>query len=193
MPSVLLPLAPGFEELEAVTVIDLLRRAGIDVTVAGLVSGPGPGPEPVRGSRGTLIVPDTSFDAAFARDYDMLVLPGGEPGATHLQNDPRITRLIQTTREAGRRLAAVCAAPRVLAAAGALDERRATCYSGAIDPAVYPRVRLTQHAVVTDGNVTTSRGPGTAMDFALELIELLVGKEKRDDVEARLLRTTVEA
>jgi 4-methyl-5(b-hydroxyethyl)-thiazole monophosphate biosynthesis len=183
MPSVLLPLAPGFEELEAVTVIDLLRRAGIDVTVAGLTAGP------IKGSRHTVVMPDLALDQALERDYDMLVLPGGEPGATNLQNDTRVTALVKKMQAGGHAIGAICAAPRVLAAAGALDGRRAACYTGAIDPAKYPRVQLAETAVVTDGNITTSRGPGTAMDFALELVERLVGKPKRDEVEARLLRS----
>lgn len=182
MPNVLLLLAPGFEELEAVTVIDLLRRAGIDITVAGLVPGP------VKGSRSTVLVPDTTLDEALARDYDMLVLPGGEPGATNLQRDARVTQLIRKLNDNERRIAAVCAAPRVLAAAGILDGRRATGYTGAIDAAKFPHVHMENLPVVTDGNVTTSRGPGTAMDFALELIELLSGKTKRDEVETKLLR-----
>ncbi len=184
MPTVLLPLAPGFEDIEAVTVIDLLRRAAIDVVIAGL------NPGPVKSNHATVILPDTTLDEALKRDYDMLVLPGGEPGATNLQQDARIAQLIRKMHLNNRRVAAICAAPRVLAAAGALDDRRATCYTDAIDPAKYPRVQLTQLAVVTDGNVTTSRGPGTAMDFALELIELLAGKAKRDEVEIPLLRPT---
>ena len=184
MPSVLLPLAPGFEELEAVTVIDLLRRAGVEVTVAGLITGP------ITGSRLTVVIPDMTLEQALERDYDMLVLPGGEPGATNLQNDARIAALVKKMHSTGRGIGAICAAPRVLAAAGVLDSRRASCYTGAIDPAKYPRVQLAELPVVTDGNVTTSRGPGTAMDFALELVERLTGKQKRDEVEARLLRST---
>ena len=183
MPRVLIPLAAGFEELEAVTVIDLLRRASIEVTVAGLAAGP------ITGSRNTVIVPDTTLDEALTRDYDMLVLPGGEPGATNLQNDARIAALIRKMQAANKGIGAICAAPRVLAAAGVLDGKRATCYSGAIDTAKFPRVQLAALAVVTDGNITTSRGPGTAMDFALELVERLAGKAKREDVEARLLRS----
>jgi 4-methyl-5(b-hydroxyethyl)-thiazole monophosphate biosynthesis len=183
MPRVLLPLAPGFEELEAVTVIDLLRRAGIEVVTAGLVNGP------VTGSRRTVLLPDTTLDEALTQDYDMLVLPGGEPGATNLQNDARIGALIGKMRVASKGIGAICAAPRVLAAAGALDGRRATCYDGAIDPEKYPRVQLTKSAVVTDGNITTSRGPGTAIEFALALIEQLAGAAKRNEVEARLLRS----
>lgn len=182
MAAVLVPLAPGFEELEAVTVIDLLRRAQIEVTVAGLAPGP------VTGSRGTVIQPDAALDAALSRDYHMVVLPGGQPGANNLENDPRITDLLRRMAAQHKYTAAICAAPKVLAAAGVLDGKRATSFPGALDPAKFPRVRVEKLAVVADGRVVTSRGPGTAMDFALELIELLAGKEKRDQVEAALQR-----
>lgn len=182
MTAVLVPLAPGFEDLEAVTVIDLLRRAQIDVTVAGLAPGP------VKGSRGTVIQPDTSLDAALQRDYDILVLPGGQPGANNLEADPRILDLLRRMAAQHKFTAAICAAPKVLAAAGVLEGKRATSYPGTIDPAKFPRVQLENLAVVTDGRVVTSRGPGTAMDFALELIGLLAGKDKRDQVEAALQR-----
>lgn len=182
MTAVLVPLAPGFEELEAVTVIDLLRRAQIEVTVAGLAPGP------VTGSRGTVIQPDTTLDEALRRDYDMVVLPGGQPGATNLENDPRIMALLRRLAAQNKYTAAICAAPRVLAAAGILDGKRATGFPGALDPAKFPRVQVEKLALVADGQVITSRGPGTAMDFALELIRLLAGKDKRDQVEAALQR-----
>ena len=182
MPRVLVPLAQGSEELEAVTIIDLLRRAQIEVTVAGLQSGP------VTGSRGTVIVPDASLDDAMNGDYDMVALPGGQPGATHLANDARILQLVKTMAARGKIVAAICAAPKVLAVAGLLDGKQATCFRGAIDPKAFPRIRLQTRPVVVDGNIVTSRGPGTAMDFALELIRMLVGREQRDAVEANLLR-----
>lgn len=182
MATVLVPLAQGCEELEAVTVIDLLRRAKIEVVTAGLVPGP------VKCSRGTVLVPDTTLDEALARDYDMVVLPGGEPGATNLANDARILKLLKTMAARHKRTAAICAAPKVLAAAGVLDGKRATSFPGALEPSKYPHIHLTQFSVVTDGAVTTSRGPGTAMDFALALIELLAGREKRDEVETALQR-----
>lgn len=182
MATVLVPLAQGMEELEAVTVIDLLRRAGIEVVTAGLDAGP------VKGSRGTVLLPDTTLDTALQREYDMLVLPGGQPGATHLEQDPRIIALVKKMAEDNRFTAAICAAPKVLARAGVLEGKRATSFPGALDPAQWPRVQLENRAVVTDGKVITSRGPGTAMDFALELIGLLAGKEKRDQVEAGLQR-----
>ena len=182
MATVLVPLAQGVEELEAVTVIDLLRRAGIEVVTAGLDE------TPVKASRGTVLLPDTTLERALARDYDMLVLPGGQPGATHLENDKRLLALIQKMARANRYTAAICAAPKVLARAGVLEGKRATSFPGALDPAHWPQVRMENRAVVTDGKVITSRGPGTAMDFALELIALLAGKEKRDQVEAGLQR-----
>lgn len=182
MPRVLVPLAPGFEELEAVTVVDLLRRAGVEVVTAGLADGP------VRASRGVVVVPDTTLDRVADDDFDMIVLPGGLPGADHLNADPRIHRILRRTAAAGGYTAAICAAPKVLAGAGLLDGRKATGYPGVLDRLNLPRTELLQRAVVTDGRIVTSRGPGTAMDFALELIERLLGKTKRDEVEAPLVR-----
>lgn len=182
MPRVLVPLAPGFEELEAVTVVDLLRRAGVEVVTAGLADGP------VRASRGVVVVPDTTLDRIADDDFDMIVLPGGLPGADHLNADPRIHRILRRTAAAGGYAAAICAAPKVLADAGLLDGRKATGYPGVLDRLNLPRTELLQRAVVTDGRIVTSRGPGTAMDFALELIERLLGKTKRDEVEAPLVR-----
>jgi 4-methyl-5(b-hydroxyethyl)-thiazole monophosphate biosynthesis len=182
MPRVLVPLAPGFEELEAVTVVDLLRRAGVEVVTAGLADGP------VRASRGVVVVPDTTLDRVADDDFDMIALPGGLPGADHLNADPRIHRILRRTAAAGGYAAAICAAPKVLADAGLLDGRKATGYPGVLDRLNLPRTELLQRAVVTDGRIVTSRGPGTAMDFALELIERLLGKTKRDEVEAPLVR-----
>lgn len=183
MAIVLVPLAEGFEELEAVTVIDLLRRADIEVVVAGL-SGPGP----VRASRGTAVVPDVDLDRALERSYDMVVLPGGLPGARHLTEDERIRALLQTMAAEGRYTAAICAAPMALADVGVLEGRRATAFPGVLDPASVPGLRYEEAAVVRDGHVITSRGPGTAMDFALELIEILSGQTVRDEVESQLQR-----
>jgi len=180
MPKVLIPLAPGCEELEAVTIIDLLRRAGIDVVSAGLDD------QPVKASRGVVLLPDTTLDHALAQEFDMLVLPGGQPGTNNLKADPRIVALLQKMARAGKYTCAICAAPAVLAAAGLLDGKQATCYPGSLDNA--RNVTLNAAPVVKDGNIITSRGPGTAMDFALELVETLAGKAKRDEVEAGLQR-----
>lgn len=183
MASVLVPLAPGCEELEAITVVDLLRRARLEVVTAGLVPGP------IKASRGTVLVPDTTLDQALQREYDMIVLPGGQPGARHLEHDPRLLALLQQMAANRRKqVAAICAAPAALAAAGILDGRRATAFPGALDTGRFPSVRLETAPVVIDGNIITSRGPGTAMDFALALIARLAGDERRAEVEAQLQR-----
>ncbi len=182
MSRVLIPLAQGCEELEAVTVIDLLRRAGIEVVVAGLQEGP------VVASRGTVLLPDITLDQVLDEDFDMVVLPGGMPGAEHLDQDPRIHRLVQRQAEGGRYTAAICAAPKVLANAGLLNGKQATSYPGFIDAMNLPATRVLEQSVVVDGRVITSRGPGTAMDFALELIAQLAGEPKRAEVEGPLLR-----
>lgn len=182
MARVLVPLAQGCEELEAVTIIDLLRRAGVEVVTAGLTDGP------VKASRGVVLVPDRALDEVLGDDFDMIVLPGGLPGADNLDADPRIHRLLQRTAEAGRYTAAICAAPKVLLNAGLLDNRSVTAYPGIIDGQIPADALRSDHAVVVDGNVVTSRGPGTAMDFALTLAEMLVGADKRSEVEAALVR-----
>jgi 4-methyl-5(b-hydroxyethyl)-thiazole monophosphate biosynthesis len=120
-------------------------------------------------------------------DYDMVVLPGGMPGATHLKDDARIIELLKKMAAAGKYTAAICAAPMVLAEAGLLDGKQATSYPGFLD-ALFG-VTVSTAAVVQDGKVLTSRGPGTAMDFALALVEALDGAEKRQQVEAALVRT----
>ena len=180
MPKVLIPLAQGCEEMEAVTIIDILRRAGIEVISAGLND------QPVCASRGVMLLPDTTLDAALQQDFDMVVLPGGQPGSNNLRADPRIIALLQKMAQQGKYIAAICAAPSVLASAGLLAGKQATSFPGALDS--FPQVQQQHMAVVEDGMIITSRGPGTAMDFALTLVERLAGKEKRLSVEAGLQR-----
>ena len=180
MKSVLVLFAPGSEELETVTVVDILRRGGISVTLAGLEVGA------LRGSRGIVLMPDTTLDDALKHDYDMVVLPGGQPGSDNLKADVRVLKLIQQMSQQGKYVTAICAAPSVLATAGLLDGKQATCFPGALD--AFPQVMQRPVAVVEDGKLITSRGPGTAMDFALTLVERLAGKEKRLAVEAGLQR-----
>lgn len=182
MASVLIPLAPGFEDLEAVTLSDLLRRAGIEVVVAGLQRGL------IQGSRGIRIEPDAYLDEVLMRDFDLIALPGGLPGAEHLRDDARVQALLRKMAAAGRYTTAICAAPMALAQAGLLDGKQATAYPGVLDGLKLASTRSLADAVVVDGKVVTSQGPGTAMDFALTLIELLVGKTMRQQVETGLVR-----
>ena len=182
MARVLVPLADGCEEMEAVTIIDLLRRGEIEVIVAGLKTGL------VKASRGTQLMPDTTLDAALLEEYDMVVLPGGMPGAQHLKDDARVIALIQKMAATGRYTAAICAAPTVLAEAGVLSGKTVTAYPGFLEKMNLTDVNLSADAVVRDGLVITSRGPGTAMDFALSLVEILAGLETRRQVEAGLVR-----
>jgi 4-methyl-5(b-hydroxyethyl)-thiazole monophosphate biosynthesis len=135
-----------------------------------------------------VIIPDVALDQVKDEEFDMVVLPGGQPGSDHLNGDDRILRLLQQTVERGSYAAAICAAPKVLASAGLLDGRQATSYPGVLDKMALPEVDVDLRPVVHDGQVITSRGPGTAMDFALELIRLLAGDAKRDEVSAALAR-----
>lgn len=179
---VLVLLAQGCEELEAVTITDLLRRANIPVVTAGLDS------QPVKGSRGATLVPDCTLDEALTKDYAMVVLPGGLPGADNLAGDSRVLDLLRNMAAAGKFTCAICAAPTVLAKAGVLSGKRATSHPGCLDKMALPDVTFTGEAVCRDGNVITSRSAGTAMDFALALIEALSGADARQQVEKSLLR-----
>jgi len=182
MTTVLVPLAEGFEEIEAITVIDILRRAGIRVLTAGLNGGS------VKASRGVVVVPDMTLDEALEQDLDMVVLPGGLPGADNLDNDPRIHAALRKMVESGKFAGAICAAPKVLANAGLLKGREATSYPGFLDRMPEAGCTYLNRKVVRDGKIITSRGPGTAIDFALAIVEALEGKETRDSVEQALVR-----
>jgi 4-methyl-5(b-hydroxyethyl)-thiazole monophosphate biosynthesis len=182
MPTVLVPLAQGCEEIEAVTVVDVLRRAGIAVVTAGLDA------NPVKASRGTMLIPDTTLDEAAGQAFDMIVLPGGQPGTDNLARDTRISELITSMARQDKYVCAICAAPNVLAQAGVLTGRRATGFPGTLEKLGRTDITLTESPVEKDGRVITSRGPGTAMDFALELVEVLAGKGKRLEVEKALVR-----
>lgn len=182
MARVLLPLAPGCEEIEAVTVIDLLRRANIDVVIAGLSE------KPVRCSRGVLIIPDVTLDSIVNEDFDMIILPGGGVGAENLKNDFRITELLQRFQKEDKFIAAICAAPGVLASAGVLNGRRTTCYPGSLS-SYSDFIVLENDPVVIDQRIVTSRGPGTAIDFALVLIKILTDQTTASAVEAELIRS----
>lgn len=182
MSHVLVPLAQGCEELEAITITDLLVRAGIKVTTCGLDD------QPVKASRGITIIPDTSIDKILNLSFDLIVLPGGLPGADHLRDNEKLQTLIKKQAQENRYLAAICAAPKALAQAGVLDGKTATGYPGVLNGLKNDNISISDNAVEIDGNIVTSRGPGTAIDFVLTLIELLEGSNKRDEVNKQLAR-----
>ena len=179
MKKVLVPLAPGFEEIEAVTVIDILRRAGVDVTVAGTVKGEIEGRNKIR------LTPDVLLDAVVARPFDMIVLPGGSAGTEHLKKDARVQRILHDTAERGGYITAICAGPTVLSAAGLLQGKRVTSYPSA--KGELPGTIYSEDRVVVDGLIVTSRSPGTAMEFAVKLVELLEGRTKMEEVSRGVL------
>lgn len=176
-------LAPGFEDLEAVTVIDLLRRAKFQVAVISLRE------DEVTGARGTQIRTDGNIALLDRHDvFDLVVLPGGQPGTDNLAADPRVISLITNQAATGRWVAALCAAPKVLAKAGLIKDKRITHYPGALTPAEQQGATVTDHPVEVDGKLITGRSPGAAMDFALTVIEQIAGVELRQKIEADLLR-----
>jgi 4-methyl-5(b-hydroxyethyl)-thiazole monophosphate biosynthesis len=173
MPTVLVLLAEGFEEVEAVTPIDVLRRAGAEVTLAALPEG-----IHVTGRNGLTLHADTGLSHVETREFDAVFLPGG-PGVKHLRADPRVRSLVQRHAAAGKWIAAICAAPTVLHDAGLLQGRRYTAHFSVANelPAI-----LANERVVTDGHLLTSRGAGTALDFGLLLVEKLFSAEKAADI-----------
>ena len=182
MAKVLVPLAEGFEELEAITVIDLLRRAGFEVITAGLDD------QPVTASRKTVVIPDTTIETVMNEQFDLIVLPGGLPGADNLRDNPSVQSLVQRQHQQGKTVAAICAAPKALASAGVLQDKTITCYPGALDQVDNTGFTISNNRVEIDGNIVTSRGPGTAMDFALTLIEQLADSQLRDQIAAQMVR-----
>jgi 4-methyl-5(b-hydroxyethyl)-thiazole monophosphate biosynthesis len=177
--TVVVPLLPGFEEIEAVAIIDVLRRAEVRVLVASTAPGP------VRGSHDIELAADTALADVMADAVDMIALPGGMPGAAHLARDPEVQRLVRELAAAGKFTCAVCAAPIALAAAGVHRGKRVTCYPGFEDQLAGGTVVADR--VVVDGTLVTSRGPGTAVEFALELVALLRGQTARAELARRML------
>ncbi len=173
MPSVLAILATGFEEIEALTPIDLLRRADVEVITAALGES-----IHVTGRSGVTLHADTTLAALGERDFDCIFLPGG-PGVAHLRADPRVRALILRQHTAGRWLAAICAAPTILHDAGLLNGRR---YTAHFSVAAELPANLSAERTVTDGRLLTSRGAGTSLDFALLLVASLVSHEKSREI-----------
>ena len=178
---VLIPIADGSEDLEAVTLIDVLRRADLDVTVASAEER-----RMLTCARGTRITADAMLLDVLAQDFDLIVLPGGMPGAQTLGELEPLAERVRQQAAGGREFAAICAAPAVaLHAYGVLKGRRVTCYPGMSDR-LGGSVFVDQ-PVVVDGNCITSQGPATALEFALTLVERLAGRSKPREVSADML------
>lgn len=173
-------LASGFEEIEAITPIDILRRAGAEVTIIGV------GGLMIEGSRGIIIKADKEINS-YNELPDAVVVPGGGKGAENLSKTEKVSSLIKEAGKKGKVIAAICAGPRtVLLPLGILDGKNATCYPG--DEKMFgQRARFKDEKVVTDGNIITSKGPGTAMEFALAVAEAVCGKEIKETVSKKLL------
>src|SRR4030042_1837474 len=182
---VLVPIADGSEEIEAVCIIDTLRRAGAEVTVA-TVETQNLASLQVTASRGVKLVADARIADCASQTYDCIALPGGMPGAEHLRDSAELIEMLKKQKQAGRLYGAICAAPAVaLRPHGLLDKVRATCFPSLrnkLDPAYVSTDR-----VVVDGNCVTSQGPATAIDFALKLVELLFGPAKAKEVGSAML------
>jgi len=181
MPRVAVILADGFEEVEAIAIVDVLRRADIDTVIAGLHD------NHTTSARNVKVIPDTIIDTVKADDFDMIVLPGGQPGSDHLNADPRVKELVKSFSEKGKLTAAICAAPYVLANAGVLAGKRATSYPSYKDK--LGNVQYEEKPVVVDGEVLTSRGAGTALAFGLAIVEKLISKEKALKIKDSMLIT----
>lgn len=180
MANTVVVLATGFEEIEAITPIDVLRRAGVEVITASV------GARRVVGAHGVAVEADVTLDEVPA-DVDLVVLPGGMPGAESLGDSEAVRALVERTHAAGKRVAAICAAPAMaLARTSVLEGKRATCYPG-FEQHLPAGVTHVTDRVVVDGRVVTSRGPGTALELSLTLVELLVSKDKADQLRADML------
>ena len=185
--TALIPIANGSEEIEAVTIIDVLRRADIDVTIASIND---TGDLQVSGSHGIQIVADCSIDDCAKTDFDLIAIPGGLPGTEHLAASATLDMILRKQAAEGKLYGAICAAPQlVLGKKGLLDNKMATGHP-MFQSLPGAKEVDSESRVVVDGNCITSQGPGTALDFALELVEQLCGLVKREEVSSRLVLTT---
>ena len=176
----LVPLANGCEEMEAVIIIDVLRRAGWEVVTAGLGEGP------VEAAHGNRLLPDTTWEAVDPAEFDILLTPGGYGGTMALAAHEGVLRAIRDFNAQGKWIASICASPLVLNAAGVLEGRRFCCYPG-VEENLPATVQPIDERVVVDGNIVTSQGPGTAFDFALKVVEVCGDPEAARSVRQALL------
>lgn len=168
-------LADGFEDIEGLTVVDLMRRASIDIKTVSIKD-----TKTVTTAHNITLQTDSVFSETDFSDADMLVLPGGMPGTRYLGEYEPLCDLLKEFYKDEKKIAAICAAPTVFASLGFMEGRRGTCYPSCEDG--MKGTLISRESVVTDGNVTTSRGLGTAVDFGLSLIEQLLGREKADEI-----------
>ena len=173
-------LAEGFEEIEGLTVVDLLRRAGIETRTVSIM-----GQEEIKGAHGIIVKADSLFENTDFSEVKMLVLPGGMPGTIRLKEHKGLEKLILKHNEEKKYLAAICAAPTVFGGMGILKGKKAICYPGMEEGLTGAEV--TCQPAVTDGHITTSRGLGTAIDFALALISELRDKESADTISKQVV------
>lgn len=179
MSDVYIFLADGFEEIEGLTVVDLLRRAGIDITMVSIT-----GSKEITGAHNIKVIADELFDETGYNNAKMLVLPGGMPGTTHLLEHKKLRELLLRHNSEDKMIAAICAAPSVLGMHGILEGKKATCYPGFEDKLI--GANYTNEKVVKDKNVITSKGLGTAIDFAASIIEHYQGKEAADRIKSSI-------
>ena len=184
MARVCVLLAQGLEEIEAVTIIDVLRRVEIDVVTLA-VEGTGSGGLEIKGSHDVTIRADKTLSAGSPENWDMVILPGGMPGSSNLRDSAAVQTLIKKQNQSGQKVAAICAAPIALGAAGILQGKKATSYPGFEKE--LKGATVVSDRVVRDGNVITSRGPGTAIEFALELASLLKSKAVAEKLRSGML------
>lgn len=177
MKTVYVFLADGFEEIEALTAIDVLRRAGCNVQMVSVTPN-----EIVKGAHGVSLLCDINFENCDFFDASMLVLPGGMPGASTLAAHEGLKKLLNGFAAQDKPIAAICAAPMALGQLGLLKDKKATCYPGF--ESHLKGAEYTPKQVVRDGNFITRRGPGASMEFALTLVELLAGREKAEELAA---------
>ena len=170
-------LADGFEDIEGLTVVDLLRRAGIDIKTVSIKE-----TTQIQTSHGITMLTDTTFTETSFTDADILVLPGGMPGTKYRAAYKPLPDLLTDFNNKGKKIAAICAAPSVFSGLGFLKDKKATSYPSFMEVIAKDGAQTSEDSVVTDGNITTSRGLGTAIDFALSIIEQLESKEKADEI-----------